>query len=433
MDRLLFPVLGDSTVHLGAFALPEASVQTTVNKSITLLKNTFPVGLGVQANFVGSPLRLPPILSVSATRNFTSGTLMYGNWTSGTLFWPHFVEQILSLALKPNPEDGISFLAQEQSSTFELGFNSVTTKGAEGETANEGDDGEFFVTDDEEEPADVKAASEPLQSWGINVHNSPIDLRLSVTYSRKIFADKTEQPKLSEWNLEGHHPNKKTQGDRSVRLHVSTSASADLSLSWTVTGTRRFGEFTQVGLGVGIEGQMGLVVSLTWRRLGQSIKLPVALCPLEYARDIAPLAVIVPWLAYSVVEFGFLRPRQRRKRQQLLSKQSRRLKRVAAKQKDESVEAVNLMRDHVKRRQAKEFAKDGLVILHAEYGHDCSASDRKSRDSEPETAGEMADVTIPLAALVDQSQLAIPSKVVKVSRSLLSRSCQILFLANTEA
>ena len=423
MDRFLYPILGDSTVQLGALALPEPSIQGTVNKSITLVKNTFPLNLGVQANVVESPLRSPPSLSVSASRNLSPTSLMYGSWASGTLSWPHLIESIFALAVTPIPKDEISQLAQARPAEFQLGFYTATRKSAKHEIESEAEDdnGEFFATEDSDTSADVRTTSESLQSWDVSIQNSPPNLRLSVTYSRKLFADKTEAPKLSEWNLEGYHPNQQMQGDRSVRLHVSTSVDADLSFGWTVTGARRFGELSQVGLSVGIEGKMGLVVSLTWRRLGQSIKLPVVLCPLEYANDIAPLAVIVPWLTFSAVEFGFLRPRQRRKRQQLVLKQSKKLKRVVAKRKDESQEAVNLMRDHVKRRQSKEFAKDGLVILHAEYGHDRSQSDRKSGESGPEYTEQMADVTIPLAALVDQSQLAIPSKVDKVSLDMHSK------------
>jgi DnaJ family protein C protein 11 len=74
------------------------------------------------------------------------------------------------------------------------------------------------------------------------------------------------------------------------------------------------------------------------------------------------------------------------------------------------------MADQVRRRQEKEDSRGGLVITKAEYGHYVSSS-KKADTSIREP--QVADVTIPVAALVDHGQLIISKKTAKVCFHLL--------------
>ncbi|KAL1959434.1 hypothetical protein VTO42DRAFT_2237 [Malbranchea cinnamomea] len=415
LNQLLFPFLGDSVVQFSTFALPQPSIQTTVRKTITLVPNTFPVNLAVQSMFSKNPLRWPPIMTVTASRQLGPRTIAYGTWSSGVVAWPGFIQTILSSVVDySSPENIISVASAAQTSQFVLGMYILPTKSPRERARADADEDDIVDMEDEEgEMAGVVRTGESKETWNVGVQSSPFDVAVVVNYSRNIFTGRVEQPKLSEWNLEGYYPNKETRGDRSVRLQIETTVHLDLSLSWTVTGTRKVGDFTHVGVGIGIEGRSGLVVSLTWRRLGQTIKLPVVLFPVEFVKGVGPLAAIVPWLAYSALEFGYLRPRERRKQRRMLAKQRKRIMKLVAKRKKESLEAIDLMRDQVQRRQAKEAAKDGLVILHAEYGFVPSKPSEKAQDQASEQSSQLIDVTIPVAALVDQSQLSIPSNVNK--------------------
>lgn len=87
------------------------------------------------------------------------------------------------------------------------------------------------------------------------------------------------------------------------------------------------------------------------------------------------------------------------------------------KRRAESQQAIELMSEQVQRRQAKEAAQDGLVITKAEYGY-WAPADKKLKGDAAES--KIIDVTIPVAALVDRSQLIIPRDTTKVNRNLYS-------------
>lgn len=411
LNRLLYPFLGNSIVQLNALALPSPSIQTAVKKSVTLVPNTFPINFTVQSLFSRSLLHSPPVLSVTASRQLGPRSIAYGTWSSGLIFWPEWLQALLASFVQVSTEDAVAMAVTAQPSQFNLGFYLLPTKSSEERARADVDEDEI---DGEEDEGPV-GAGESKETWNFQIQTSPYDMVLAVNYSRNLFTGRVEDPTLSEWNMEGYHPNKEFRGSRAVRLQVSTSVSSDLELSWTVTGTRRVSEFAHLGVGIGIESNTGLMVTFSWRRLGQTIKLPVALLPLESLQGVGVLAAVVPWLAYSGLEFAYFRPRERRKQRRALAKQRKRLAKVVARRKKESLEAIDLMREQIQRRQRREAEKDGLVILSAEYGYVPRKSGDKREPEEFEGGSNLIDVTVPVAALVDQSQLNIPSNVVKVS------------------
>lgn len=189
----------------------------------------------------------------------------------------------------------------------------------------------------------------------------------------------------------------------------------DLSLAWNISGTRQVGRFTRVGFGVGVQGGRGLVMTASWSRLGQKISLPVAVCPMDVVNaDAAALAVILPWAAYCALEFGYIRQRERRQRRRAIARRHKQLKRLIPKKRAESQQAIELMAEHVHRRQAREEKEGGLVITKAEYGHYPSPKRWTTDSGDAAKALEVADVTVPVAALVDHGQLVISKDTVKV-------------------
>ncbi|KAK2748506.1 hypothetical protein FQN57_000639 [Myotisia sp. PD_48] len=392
LNKYLFPILGESYIGASTSILPAPSVSTFIVKDVTLIEGTSPFNVTVQSHFSNSLLLRPPVFGVAVSRNIGFGKVLYCNWSSGDLAWPSLVAQYLQyLWVSP---DGVSVSFPSQGK-FELGFNSVNRKAAG------------------QDPAEQKK-SDPVESWGVLMHASPMSQQLTVNYSRSLFSSSPEQPALSEWNYEGYHPRKKVDNDRSVKLEISTSVSSDLSLGWMVSGFRRVGNFTRVGLGIGVQGQKGLVCSILWNRLGQNLKMPILVCPAELVdADIATVVVAIPCLIYSIVEFGILRPGRRRKQRKEISRQRKRVQRIIAKRKQESLEAISLMTEQVSRRQDIAEQRGGLVILYAEYGYVPPVSRRIFREGEAEDQRTTIDVTIPVAALVDQDQLNIPSSIPK--------------------
>jgi DnaJ homolog subfamily C member 11 len=205
---------------------------------------------------------------------------------------------------------------------------------------------------------------------------------------------------------------------QAVRLDLQGSLSLDGTIGWMVQGSRGVGEFTRVGLGVGVQGPRGLVLSITYNRLGQSINLPVVICPLDLVDiDIIAASIAIPWTLYAAFHYGYLLPRARRRHDEALKKRRGELEALVQARRSESGRNIELMAGRVRRRQAVEMENHGLVVLEARYGTPGRAkSNAHANGAGPRHGtGTMIDVTVPVAGLVHQGQLAIARGVNKVS------------------
>ncbi|GBF59995.1 J domain-containing protein [Trichophyton mentagrophytes] len=411
LNRLLFPFLGNSSIKVGASLLPTSSLNLTVEKSVTPIPGIYPFHVAVRTDMKYMPLLFPPLLHVSVQRRVGQGKVMFCNWSSGFLDWPTFISNTLGPMVKLIYGDYKTLVFLEDSK-FELGLKVFSEKSIRVMQDEH--------MDEDEETAENSRRMQSMQhfksggSWDFLLHSSPSSILLTLNYEKDLFTTQPEHPVLSQWSYEGYTPPKEAINSPPVRLEVQATTSIDLSTGWMISGSRKVGQFTRMGLGIGVQGNMGLVCSITWSRLGQKLTIPIAICPFEIVNaDIASMAVMVPWLTYAVMEFGFWRPRQRRKQKKAIAKQQRRVQRLMAKRKAESLEAIELMKDHVTRRQDMEEQRGGLVILHAEYGYIPPQSTFNVSRSGSRADENMVDVTIPVAALVDQGQLNIPRSIVK--------------------
>lgn len=82
--------------------------------------------------------------------------------------------------------------------------------------------------------------------------------------------------------------------------------------------------------------------------------------------------------------------------------------------KKEAIEAIRLLLPSVERKIETEKVKDGLVILEAWYGNISSLRDVPLNEKK-----DVADVRIPVQALVHDSQLTIPGGYSKVILNFL--------------
>ncbi|KAM5505785.1 hypothetical protein McaMca56_000432 [Microsporum canis] len=416
LNRLLFPFLGDSSVKVGASLLPAPSLTLSLRKLLAPVPGTYPFQLTLSTVVSHSPLFMPPPLHVSVQRQIGDGKLMFCNWSSGIITWPSFIASFFESIAKALYDETEAVILAAESSKFELGLNILPkrfTRRAQPASRAQNLDEEDEAAENSRR-AQKMEQSETRQNWGIILHSSPGIINLSLNYGRNLFTSEPEEPALSQWSYEGYTPRKEIINSPPVRLEIATTVSLDLSTSWMISGVRKFGNFTHMGLSIGIQGGRGLVCTITWNRLGQTLKFPIAICPMEVVdADIASLAVIVPWLTYSIMEFGYWRPRQRRKQKKAIARQQRRVQRLLAKRKADSLEAIELMKEHISRRQDVEEQRGGLVILHAEYGYIPPHSALRISRTDPKADEKMVDVTIPVAALVDQGQLSIPRSIVK--------------------
>lgn len=410
-NRQPFSFLRDSTVIFEALLLPAPTFKTTVARSIQPIAGIKPFQVTVSSIVKRSLLQTPPAFEVQATKEVAQRKLVFMSWSSGILGWPDMLLERFSF-LGMDIEDAYAAGAGgAELSTLQVGFLALPKQPrnvVEIDEDNEGGNEEELRQMQKSQKAIDRAA----ESWQTYISVTPEGGGLGLTYSRNLFSGKpADDPVKTEWSSEGYFPMAKMEEARAVRLEVSTILGADMSLSWSIKGTRRVGEYTKMGLGVGI-AQQGIMMTISWNRLGQGINLPIVLCPASEANhDAAALATIFPWLAYCAVEFGYIRPRNRKKRRQAAARRHKELKKLIPKKREESEQAIQLMFDQVQRRQAREEAQDGLVIKKAEYGY-IPPKNKKAKNGF--TDPKVIDVTVPVAALVDRSQLVLPQNTVKV-------------------
>lgn len=305
-------------------------------------------------------------------------------------------------------DDVTFFGAQSELSSFQIGLVQLPEAPEQ-----------IVEAEDEDEEGDEAPTKSAAESWQAFMFASPIAGGFNLTYARNLFSGQSaDDPMKSEWSPDGYFPMSKMEVARAVRLEFSAVVSVDLSISWSVKATRRIGEFAKMGLGVGF-AENGIFLTVSWHRLGQGINVPIVICAADQAiHDAAMLTAVFSGLAYSAIEFGYIRPRDRKRRREAAARRHKELKKQIPRKREESLQAIDLMADQVLHRQTRESEKSGLVVTKAQYGYFPSANNPKKGFTEP----RVIDVTIPVAALVDRGQLTIPKNTLKVRNfSLLLR------------
>lgn len=407
MTRRPFSFLSNSAVTAKASLLPDLKLDTAIGKSVQLVPGTRPFNIHLSTTFAQSIFETLPILNLQVTKSISESKLALCSWSSGTVSWPLAIQRLVEPFFHLGIDDDVQIA---QPSSLQVGFVSLPKRNKPISDEEDEDDDDDDEDDDAGGRQIMESHAGKAESWSVQMQATPVTSALSFTYGRNLFSGKPAEDARSEWSAEGYYPSPADGESRAVRVEVQTTVGLDLSLGWHIRGIRQVGEYTRMGIGIGIQGLQGLVMTVSWNRLGQKIQLPISICPAEVVNaEAAAIGVIFPWLTYCAVEFGLIRPRERKRRRQLMSKQHKQLKKLIPRKREESLQAIELMTYQVQRRQAREESHGGLVITKAEYGY-IPSEKRKTGNAEK----QVIDVTIPVAALVDQSQLVIPKKMTKV-------------------
>jgi DnaJ homolog subfamily C member 11 len=336
-------------------------------------------------------------------------------------FWPSILETALSpfLQLGIRGDDIISMTSY---SSCRIRFTSYSAIATPADQTNKGSNTASNNTNHA-----IPGKLSPLsEAWGFELTSSPFGGAMSVSYGRNLFRGHVRTPLRSEWSHVGYHKNRDLplSHAQAVRLDLQGYLSLDGTIGWTVQGSRDIGEFSRVGLGVGVEGPRGLVVSITYNRLGQSINLPIVICPLDLVNiDVIAASIAIPWTLYAAFHYGVILPKARRLHSEALKKRRRELEAVVQAQRTESRRNIELMAGRVRRRQAVEMENHGLVVVEARYGTTGRSRSKANTAASKRDTGTMVDVTIPVAGLVHQSQLIIARGVNKVSFHRIANLC----------
>ncbi|KAJ5562954.1 hypothetical protein N7535_002601 [Penicillium sp. DV-2018c] len=401
-----FSLLGDSAVTFEALLLPVPSLKATFARAVQVIPGTRPFHVNVTSIHTRSLGETPPSFEVHISKQIAKRKLGILEWSSGQVDWPGFIQTLF-------PSLGMGFQSilssANEFSNLQLGLISLPEK-AQAKVDFDDEDEEDEEMDEEVQKLLKKKRNinQSAEQWQTLLQVSPTGGALALNYSRNLFSGTpADDPVRTEWSSEGYFPMPEMEQARAVRLEIASMLQADMSLIWTIKGVRRVGEYTRVGLGIGI-AEKGIMMTVSWSRLGQRIEFPINICPASEATSgAAALTAILPWLAYCAIEFGYIRPRDKKKRRQAAARRHRELKKLIPKKREESLQAVELMSDQVQRRQAREEEQDGLVILKAEYGY-VPPTKKKAKNGFTEPC--LIDVTVPVAALVNRGQLVISGK-----------------------
>ncbi|KAI0938578.1 hypothetical protein AcV5_000221 [Taiwanofungus camphoratus] len=183
--------------------------------------------------------------------------------------------------------------------------------------------------------------------------------------------------------------------------------------NWLFSGEWRR-EDSSMGASVGV-GMQGVVLKFDMSYLGQQLSLPITLSH-DCDTRLAFWTTVVPSTALVTAYWFILRPRRLRQRIEFFRKARRVLKEEKSDLLRETKETISLLQETAKRHMQAETSCGGLVVLEAVYG---------PSERDEATGGLDVDVTVPLQALVNKSQLYIPGRRSKVG-NLFPSVCVLL-------
>ncbi|KAK1716107.1 uncharacterized protein BDZ83DRAFT_587589 [Colletotrichum acutatum] len=187
------------------------------------------------------------------------------------------------------------------------------------------------------------------------------------------------------------------------------------------------GRFSKLGLELGVSLH-SLHLSLYWSRLSQRLSIPLLLSPrADYTPAVFFYAAAVPVLAFAARHFyssysASSSGRAKRTRGANLGEVD--LQAYVARKRAAADDIAVVLSGAVEARQRVERQRGGLVILSAKFGvrgeggagEDGNGDDdNENIDPDCWAAEEVADVTVAVAALVEDGRLRIPAGVRKAS------------------
>ncbi|KAG5438470.1 hypothetical protein PCANB_002573 [Pneumocystis canis] len=179
------------------------------------------------------------------------------------------------------------------------------------------------------------------------------------------------------------------KGKNLEKLKLTASISTN-GLAFGIGTYRKIGENSKAELDLSLTLPQGMIILKLV--LGQKIVIPIILCT-KYSLKASLWGAIIPISALIALETIYLKPKRiKRKKEKISAIKKEYQERLNIKRK-KAEEFLHLMYDMVHRKQYYEKQKEGLFIIKAVYGDF--------------TTGDIIDVTIAIAALVNESQLII--------------------------
>ncbi|CDZ98500.1 Molecular chaperone (DnaJ superfamily) [Phaffia rhodozyma] len=238
----------------------------------------------------------------------------------------------------------------------------------------------------------------PTNGWTAEIECGPGDVGTNLDWSKVVWAG---------WEF-------KVGGSAAL-------SGGKVHLSWA----RKITKFIKATLSVEAETTAGLTLKLRLFRLGQRVTIPILITRTQSQWLVG--AFLAPCVAVGVAHYAWLGPRKRRLAASRWKQLQEDNQELIEQMKQEAEQTVEMLQPVVERRIAEEEKADGLIILEAQYGALQTFSARSMPSSSPlsstspapsskdstSTSADYIDVSIPLQALITDSQLVIPRSKTK--------------------
>ncbi|KAM0440837.1 hypothetical protein ACHAPT_000138 [Fusarium lateritium] len=374
-----------SAIELESDILPEFSATSRVYHQFTLPNVSEPTTLeaSIQSSRHEPPTQPRVTLGLHQKLYHGTGFLRVdsGDWTFGSSHAGWFSD-----FSKMNPNMFSSESPLKTAPTLELGFRTGSSERVPvpGSSDSPGSESGIRGLDHE------LNSSCNHGTWAISASATPTSAAGLLRYSKDLELPFQTPPTSLDPGL---------PSSARVEVELCSNTFQDQYLAfrnlWTV------GRFARVGLEVGISLH-NLHLSVYWSRLGQRLSVPLLIAPRSLiGPSILFWAGALPFAGLAAIQLGIDHRRRRRR-----SSRSRRRARVeassgkahmaTARHRYEADNVTVLLAQAVEGRQKRQMTLGGLVILSAKYGV-------RGEDGTLSTGEQVADVTIGLAALVDDS------------------------------
>jgi DnaJ family protein C protein 11 len=373
--RSIASLLAGNQIAVATTVLPTPTVTTQVTRGFG--QNA----VSSRATFIGLPTwERAPIVECNFTRRLAIRHSVFLGVNSGGTTWLAHFRELFSLPQLGKVRNGFASMGYT--------YHPVGSNEAEAESPEGGDDS-YSAT------SPRTSRSQRTESYTVAVTAGLMASGMNARFSwgRTFFVCTPLTTAHSQTN--------KKRRNVGVRLGVEATAHITGASSWTVKASRKLFENTTVGLNAtlgGSSGKGGVIIGFSWTRLGQRFSIPVILAPIPDTR-VMLYATAIPFAAYVAAEFFWLRRREEKLRDRESARMRKALHSKTLRRRRMAEEATEVMRASVERKMQAEKQAGGLVVLQATYG---------TRDGK-----FSADVTIAVAALVDQGQLVLPRGVEK--------------------
>ncbi|KAF9770540.1 hypothetical protein IL306_011891 [Fusarium sp. DS 682] len=372
-----------TAVELESDVLPEFSVTSRLYHHFLLPKYSEPTIAEASIQSSRDSSSIQPRVALGLYQNLHHGTAFLradsGDWSLGSDEYSRFFSEYSRIS----PD---FFNAEPPGATpsLELGFRTGPSDRlpVPGSSDSPGDEGGI-------RGLDYEINSCKHGSWAVSASATPTSLAGAVRYSKDLTLPFQTPPTSLDPGLPS-----------AARVEAELCSNTFQDQYFALRNLWSVGRFARVGLEVGISLH-NLHLSVYWSRLGQRLSVPLLIAPRSLlGSSVLFWAGALPFAGLAAVQLGL-----NYRRRQRVSRSHRRVRSdvsstgtpvAIARHRYEADNITTLLAQPIEGRQKRQMSLGGLVILGAKYGIPDEYGILATSD-------QVADVTIAVAALINES------------------------------